>query len=146
MLNLIAGLLLAFPALHAADSDAVLGKWSTQNGKSTVEIFACGTKLCGRIVALKSPLYTDASEGPVGTPKVDRKNPDPTLRSKPLIGFQLMEGFVSTGKGTWGDGIIYDPDSGKTYKCKMKLASPQHLEIRGYIGISLLGRTEVWTR
>lgn len=144
--KLIPAAMLAAIAVQAASNDAVIGKWVTQNGKSTVEISACGPKLCGKIVALKNPLYTDGSEGPVGTAKVDRKNPDPKLRTRPLLGMQLMDGFVAAGNAAWGDGTIYDPDSGKTYKCKMKLASASQLEIRGYIGISLFGRTELWTR
>jgi uncharacterized protein (DUF2147 family) len=144
--HLISGVLVALMAAQAAGDEAVLGKWVTQNGKSTVEIFACGSKLCGKIVALKNPLYTDASEGPVGTPKVDRKNPDPKLRTRPLLELQLLEGFVPAGNGAWSDGTVYDADSGKTYKCKMKLVSSRQLEIRGFIGISLFGRTEVWTR
>ncbi len=143
---LIPGILLTAVAARAGDSDSVLGRWLTPEGRSTIEIFTCGSKLCGKIVALKNPLYTDPSQGPVGTPKVDRKNPDPNLRKRPLLELRLLEGFVSTGKGTWGNSSIYDPDSGQTYRCKMKLASPKQLEIRGYIGISLFGRTEIWTR
>jgi uncharacterized protein (DUF2147 family) len=146
IVRLILGVLLVGGAAQAADNDAVLGKWITQNGKSTVEIFSCGAKLCGKIVALKNPLYTDSTEGPVGTAKVDRKNPDMKLRKRPLLGLQIMEGFVAGGNSAWGDGTIYDADSGKTYKCKMKRTSSSQLEIRGYIGISLFGRTEVWTR
>src|SRR5664279_5672887 len=110
---LISGALVAMTAARAAGNDAVLGKWVTQNGKSTVEIFACGPKLCGKIVALKNPLYTESSEGPVGTAKVDRKNPDLKLRARPLLELQIMEDFVAAGNGAWGEGTIYDPDSGK---------------------------------
>jgi uncharacterized protein (DUF2147 family) len=116
---LIAGVLVALVSAQAAGNDAVLGKWVTQNGKPTVEVYACGPKLCGKIVALKNPLYTDASEGPAGTPKVDRKNPDVKLRTRPLLELQLLDGFVAAGNGAWSDGTIYDPDSGKTYKCKL---------------------------
>ena len=146
MVNLILGVLTAGIAAQAAVNDAVLGKWTTLNGKSTVEIFTCGPKLCGKIVALKNPLYTESSEGPVGTAKVDRKNPDLKLRARPLLELQIMEDFVAAGNGAWGEGTIYDPDSGKTYRCKMKLTSSSQLEIRGYVGISLFGRTEIWTR
>ena len=50
------------------------------------------------------------------------------------------------GDGAWSGGFIYDPNSGKTYRGKIKLTDPDTLRLRGYIGISLLGRTEVWKR
>ena len=50
------------------------------------------------------------------------------------------------GGNTWAKGTIYDPEDGKTYKCKMTLTDPKTLGVRGYIGISLIGRTTVWTR
>jgi uncharacterized protein (DUF2147 family) len=54
--------------------------------------------------------------------------------------------FVYDGEGVWEDGDIYDPKSGKTYSCYMKLQSMDKLKVRGYIGISLIGRTTYWTR
>lgn len=81
-----------------------------------------------------------------GKPKNDRGNPDPNLRDRPIVGLQFMRDFVYAGDKTWVDGKIYDPESGKTYKCKMTLVDDKHLEVRGFVGISLLGRTVVWTR
>jgi uncharacterized protein (DUF2147 family) len=81
-----------------------------------------------------------------GKPKMDRNNPSPDLRTRPLVGLQLMEGFRHKGDHAWEDGKIYDPESGKLYRCKMTLSSPQRLEVRGFIGISLIGRTSTWTR
>ena len=95
---------------------------------------------------MKESNYTDSKDGPVGTPKVDRKNPDPALRNRPIIGLQVVEGVTATGDNRWENGSCYDPESGNTYRCKMRLLSPDRLELRGYIGISLFGRTYVLTR
>ncbi len=81
-----------------------------------------------------------------GQPQVDRNNPDPDLRTRPALGLQLLEGFGYSGGNVWKGGTIYDPGNGKLYKCKMTLTDPKRLEVRGFIGISWLGRTEVWTR
>ncbi len=57
-----------------------------------------------------------------------------------------MTGFAYAGKQTWKKGTIYDPDNGKTYKCKVRLGDDGVLNVRGYIGVSMIGRTSLWTR
>jgi uncharacterized protein (DUF2147 family) len=137
---------------YAADPDAIVGVWTTDKEKSKVEIFKQNDNYYGKIVALKEPLYPadpkhpDFMAGRDGQPKVDARNPDEALRSRPIIGMELMRGFTYGGDDVWSGGTIYDPESGKTYKCKLTLASPKELKVRGYIGISLLGRTTTWTR
>lgn len=138
-------LLMATTAFGAGPSD-VLGSWKTNEGDSRLEFFRCGEKICGKIVWMKEPNYMDSKDGPVGTKKVDRKNPDPALRDRPILGLQVMKGLTAKGDNRWGNGTCYDPENGKSYKCKMRLASPNRLELRGYIGISLIGRTSVLTR
>jgi uncharacterized protein (DUF2147 family) len=131
----------------AADEDKILGLWNTQEKDCTIEIFKSGGKYCGRIAWLKEPLYpADDDGGMAGRPVVDRENPNPNLRSRTLIGLQLMEGFTYIGKNVWEKGTIYNPDNGKTYKCKMILPALNRLEVRGFIGIPLLGATSTWTR
>jgi len=147
----VAGLLVAVPLLAAvaaygAAAEDIRGNWKTERGESLVEIFDCGKALCGKVVWLKAPLYTDNRDGPVGTPIIDRKNSDPALRSRPIIGLRIMEGFTSQGDDVWGGGTCYDPKNGKTYHGRIRRASPNRLELRGYIGIPLFGRTTVWTR
>jgi uncharacterized protein (DUF2147 family) len=138
-------LLTATTAIGAGPGD-VLGSWNTTGGDSQLELFKCGEKICGKIVWLKVPNYISAKDGPVGQIKVDRKNPDPALRSRPILGLQVMSGLTAKGDKRWGSGSCYDPQTGKNYKCKMLLASPDRLEMRGFIGISLIGRTFVLTR
>jgi uncharacterized protein (DUF2147 family) len=147
VLVLLLTFLLLVSFAFAADEDKILGLWNTPENDCKIEIFKNGNKYCGRITWLKEPLYpADDDGGMAGRPIVDRENPNPNLRSRPLIGLQLIEGFTYIGKNVWKGGTIYNPDNGKTYGCKMILSTPDHLEVRGFIGIPLLGGTSVWTR
>lgn len=139
-------ILLTATTAFGAGLSGILGIWKTAMGESKVEIFMCEEKICGKIIWLKNPKYTDSNDGQVGTPIIDRKNPDPALRRRPLIGLRILEGFTAEGYNNWGRGTCYDPKSGHTYHGKIHLAVPDRLELRGYIGIPLFGRTSVWTR
>ena len=142
----MAAVLLSTTTAFSDAPDEILGQWNSDGGDSRLEFYQCGEKICGKIVWLKVPNYIDSVDGPVGKTKVDLKNPDPELRNKPILGLQVMQGLTAKGDKKWGNGICYDPESGKSYKCKMKLVSPGRLEVRGYIGISLIGRSFVLTR
>ncbi|MDH5546591.1 MAG: DUF2147 domain-containing protein [Gammaproteobacteria bacterium] len=133
------------PTIFAQGADDVIGEWSTPEEKSRIEIYKCGDRFCGKIVWLKKPNFESDHER-AGQAKTDLKNPDPTQHDKPLIGLQIMKGFAYEGDRVWEDGEIYDPENGKTYSCKMTLENDRVLNVRGYIGISLIGRTTVWTR
>jgi uncharacterized protein (DUF2147 family) len=134
-------------ASFAASTDEILGVWDNQEKDARIEIFKCGEKFCGKIVSLKEPNYPPGSkEGMPGTPKLDHKNPKPELRKVPVIGLEIMHNFIFAGDDTWKGGKVYDPKSGNTYSGKMTLVSPTQLKLRGFIGISLFGRTDVWTR
>jgi uncharacterized protein (DUF2147 family) len=146
ILTFLAAILLTASTSFAATPGDVLGLWKTDGGDSQLELFKCGDKICGKIVWLKVPKYIDRNDGPVGKTKVDRKNPNPALRNRPILGLQVMSGFTAQGDNRWGKGTSYNPESGKSYKSKLLLASPQRLELRGYIGISLIGRTLVLSR
>ena len=142
---------LAVSAFAADPADEILGLWATapeaEGGLSHVEITERDGKYFATICWLDAPLYAaDDERGMGGQPKVDRNNPDPAKRSLPSLGLEVMKDFVYLGDRHWGDGTIYDPDNGKTYKCKAHLGDDGKLHVRGYIGISLLGRTTVWTR
>jgi uncharacterized protein (DUF2147 family) len=146
----VAGVLLILLLTHISawggGAGEILGTWKTERGESLVEIFTCGARLCGKVVWLKDPLYGDSRDGPVGQPVSDRKNPDPALRSRPIIGLRIMEGFTRAGENNWGGGTCYDPKSGKSYRGKIRLTAPDRLELRGYVGMPLFGRSSVWTR
>ncbi len=133
------GLLRPAAADSAGNNDAALGRW--HNTDATFEVFTGeGGTLAARIIALQEPLTPD------GKTKTDIFNPDPAKRARPIVGLTFMRGFTPTGAGHWEKGTIYDPKSGKTYSCTMELDGATTLKVRGYLGISALGRTEVWTR
>lgn len=127
------------PITTIAEEDAIVGKWLNQEGTSHIQILKVGNKFYGKIVWLKEPNKN-------GKPKVDELNQDPKKQSLPLLGLVILNGFTyDSSDKEWGDGTIYDPKNGKTYSSFMKLDG-EKLNIRGYIGISLFGRTGVWTR
>jgi len=131
---------------HAGSND-ILGLWNNEEKDAQIEIFHCGEKYCGKIFSLKEPNYPKGSqEGVPGTPKLDHNNPNPALRKAPILGLEIMHDFVYDGDNKWVSGKLYDPETGKTYSGKMTLISPNQLNLRGYIGISLIGRTSTWTR
>ncbi|MBE0648395.1 MAG: DUF2147 domain-containing protein [Bacteroidales bacterium] len=121
-------------------ADDIVGTWLNEEGTAQVEVFKVGSQYYGKIVWLETP-----NDSVTGLPRTDKENPDPALNSKPLLGLVNLKGFVFDGDDEWEDGTIYDPKNGKTYSCKIEFENPQKLKIRGYIGISLLGRTTYWT-
>jgi uncharacterized protein (DUF2147 family) len=124
---------------YADDADAIVGEWFTKDSKAIVQIYKSGDVYNGKIVWLKEPTYED------GTEKRDKNNPDEARQQDKIIGMNLVKGFTYKGDLQWKDGTIYDPDNGKTYSCKMKLDGDE-LKVRGFIGISLIGRSQVWHR
>ncbi len=145
----VLALYVLFPVIASfgAGQDDIVGVWLNQEKDAKIEIFKCGEAYCGRIVWLKEPLYPEGSkEGVPGTPKQDHHNPDTALQKRPLMGLQVMQGFLFEEDNKWRGGKIYDPKNGRTYRGKITLVSPSRLDLRGYVGISLMGRTAVWTR
>lgn len=131
--------LLAAPAwAEAPPADAVTGIWLTAAEDGYVQIFEEDGRYHGKTVG--------APPGEGDPDATDEHNPDPGKRDRSLLGIRVLKGFEYDGEGTWVDGRAYDPDNGKTYKGKMWLDDSGRLNMRGYIGISLLGRTETWTR
>lgn len=125
--------------------DRILGVWATGKAEAHVEIFRDENGYHGKIIWLKEPFYPDDDATMAGQPKTDRENPDPDLRARSIDGLRIMEGFRYAGRNRWVDGSIYDPENGKTYKCRLQLTDRGILKVRGYIGVSLFGRTTEWT-
>jgi uncharacterized protein (DUF2147 family) len=121
--------------------DRLLGVWEPSNGRARVKIEKIGTKYFGKIVWLKEPIDAET-----GKPKLDKNNPDVGLRSVPLKGYRMLKDFIYKGEDEWSEGTIYDPQNGSTYSCIIKMKDLNTLDIRGFIGISTFGRTDVWKR
>jgi uncharacterized protein (DUF2147 family) len=139
-LQIIAFSLIFMPVIccTAADIASVLGFW--KNEDATFEIFEDQGKLSARIVALREPRTAEGKE------KTDIHNPDPSKRERPIVGLVFMSGFTKKSDSRWENGTVYDPKSGNTYASYLELDGPDKIKCRGFIGISLIGRTDVWTR
>jgi len=146
MLIALVGMMI-FPMMQMQAQEVVagdiLGKWLNEDKDAHIEIFMKGDKYFGKLVWIKTP-----NDPETGKPKLDKHNPDPELQKRPSLGLELLTNFVFDDD-EWEDGEIYDPKTGKTYSCYMEFPDEDNLnnlKIRGYIGISLLGKTTYWTR
>lgn len=122
-------------------ADDILGIWLTGSKNGRVEIYKNGSNYQGRIVWLSEP-----NDPKTGKPKTDLNHPDEKLHSRPILGLINTWGFTFEGAGSWEHGHVYDPKNGKEYKCVMTMKDKNTLNVRGYMGVTLLGRTDVWTR
>ncbi|RPA67895.1 DUF2147 domain-containing protein [Cyclobacteriaceae bacterium YHN15] len=125
-------------SLFSQSSDSIVGKWYNTEKDAQVEIYKEGSKFFGKIVWLQDPTEN-------GKQKVDKNNEDKSKRERPIMGMKLLNNFEYKGS-TWENGTIYDPKNGKTYSCIIKKKDNKTLEVRGYVGISLIGRTVEWTK
>ena len=126
---------------HAQNKvDDILGIWLT-GGKepAKIQIYKTSEKFYSKIIWLKNPTEN-------GKPRVDANNPDKGKQNNRIIGLVMLKGFRFDGDDEWKGGDIYDPESGKTYSSYMYLKDNNTLKVRGYVGISLFGRTETWSR
>jgi len=137
---IIVGLIKVYAQTNADD---ILGTWYNQEKTSKIKIYKCGDgnkKYCGKIVWLKKDKEDD------GTERIDKNNPDASKRKTPLKDLVVLKLFVyDAGSKEWNEGTIYDPYTGKVYKCYIKREG-KTLRVRGYVGVSMLGRTAIWTQ
>jgi uncharacterized protein (DUF2147 family) len=132
---IVLALTLATIAFTGANAAApVNGRWVTEEKNAIVEIAPCGVSLCGKIARfLVSP--------PQGVGQKDTKNPDKTLRTRTLLGANILSGFKAAGS-EW-HGQIYDPKSGKTYRSVVYKGVSGNLVVKGCIGPFC--KTQTWT-
>lgn len=139
MKKFILGAVLALAPLATAFAQDVLGKWKLSTGTAIVEVYQEGDIYNGKIVWLQKPTAED------GTPSVDKNNPDEKLRSRQLMGLNMLSNLKKDGKEYTG-GVIYDPANGKTYYCSMAVEG-DILKVRGSLDKrGFLGRTMDWFR
>lgn len=139
-------LLLAFlisNSLMAQDAaNAIIGVWKNGEGTGHIEIYKTTSgHYAGKIVWLKEPIDEET-----GKPKLDKRNPDKAKRNVPTLGLVNMYAFKYDASDKEWNGHIYDPKNGKDYSCRVEMKDANTLKVRGYIGISLIGRTDTWTR
>jgi len=140
-------LLAVSTSAYAKNPDAIMGRWLSQQKNIGIEIYRLNGKYAGKIAWFKEPNYrlTDA-KGMGGKVRMDRENPDPAKRSRPLLGMDLLWGFTFSGNQIWENGYIYDPLYGNTYSGKITFEPPDTLKVKGYMLLSLISKTEILTR
>jgi len=136
--------LLAAPALPAlADNSSALGEWATKGMGSIIDIHICAdapAELCGTIVWLWDAVDKN------GAPYLDDKNGDPTLRTRAMVGLEIMRGFKPDGDGkSWNDGTIYNPEDGRTYSATFRLRDAGTAELKG-CALGLFCGSQIWRR
>ena len=138
--QLIFSVLFVFAGFFSSQAQTAIGKWKTIDdetgkAKSVVEIYESNGKIYGKVVEIfdksKENKVCEACEG--------------SKKDKPIKGLVILEGLSKKGS-SWEGGSILDPTSGKVYKCTISLENKDKLKVRGYVGISLLGRTQYWER
>ena len=133
--------MLAPGSLFALNSDSIVGVWKNEECSAAIKIYKENNKYCGKIIWLKEPINPETS-----APQVDQNNPNRGLRKRKIVGLVIMKSIEFSGE-SWQNGLIYDPNNGRTYRTIITIsADKQTLYIRGFIGISLFGRTAVWKR
>jgi uncharacterized protein (DUF2147 family) len=127
-----------FLANLAFGQDITKGLWYNEGKEAKIQFYEEEGRLFGKITWLKSPKID-------GKDKTDTANENPKFRNRPLVGLVILKNFKKDGKN-WKDGEIYDPKSGKTYSSTIKWAGENNLNIRGFIGVALVGKTTKFTR
>ncbi|SFA88872.1 Uncharacterized conserved protein, DUF2147 family [Flavobacterium swingsii] len=133
-------LLLLLLACFQMQSQTVLGKWKTIDDKtgetkSIVEVYENNGKVYGKVIeifdATKRNRKCEKCEG--------------TDKNKPVLGLVIIKGLTKDDDEHNG-GKILDPETGNLYKCILKISGKDKLEVRGYMGFALIGRSQTWVR
>jgi len=129
-------------AAFAQEANKIVGIWWNQEKTTKIEVKQQNDTYFGTIVYMIPEKYEN------GVPPKDTKNPDKNLRSKSIVGLQILKGFAyNPQKEEWDKGTIYDPKSGKTYDCYAWLENNDLLKIKGFVaGVRWMGKSSEWYR
>jgi uncharacterized protein (DUF2147 family) len=129
-------------AVETPDASSAKEFWKNDEQGWVVEAKPCNGELCAFLVGFKM-----VHEHEPGYVPLDVHNPDPARRTEPLCGLRLMGGFKPSKRaGSWEGGWVYDPDNGRTYSGTISMIDNNTVRLRGYVGISLFGRTLILHR
>lgn len=123
----------------AAQAQDATGTWLNADKDGIVQIGACGGALCGKVVWIR-----DAIDKATGRPPVDAKNADPALRSRPIMGLQILSDLKPSSTANRWDGRVYNIDDGKSYSAKVTLLGANQLKVEGCV--MMICQSETWTR
>jgi uncharacterized protein (DUF2147 family) len=132
---LLSFLLLSFVFTSSVQAMVPEGLWLTENERSVIQLTPCGDELCGHIAWIIE-----------GGMQVDSKNPDESKRQTPMCGLQIVSGLKKKSDTKWEGGKIYKADDGDTYNASLTMMEDDKLKVRGYIGVPMLGKSQIWTR
>ena len=121
-------------------ADPVEGFWMDSHGEVILQIYPCKSGYCGKVAWLRLPL------GPDGLLLTDYRNPDPSLRSRPVCGLEVLTGFKKQADGTLADGTVYVSDYGMTFSGYAELLNPKQVKVTGYVALPIFGQSEVWSK
>lgn len=118
------------------ESDRILGQWYTEGGKAIFDFYRSDEQYCARLIPLEKPEMLDS------------RNPADSLKTRKLFGITSVYGLTyDSKKKQWLNGKIYNPEDGRTYSCYCLLKNGEtQLYFRGFLGVSILGGTQTWTR
>jgi uncharacterized protein (DUF2147 family) len=134
----LASLIALAPISAIAKAADPVGFWSVGEGKSQIQIAPCGEMLCGKIVWLSEPNDNK------GRPKLDRNNPDSTLKRQPILGLQILSELKpSADRNDQWEGNVYNPEDGHTYSVYLR-PNDTSMEVEGCL--AFFCRTQVWPR
>src|SRR5689334_2014192 len=135
---MVLGLLLSLQLVAKAQADPIEGVWLNAEKDAKIQIYKGSNGLFyGKIIWLKEPTEN-------GAPKLDKNNPKDERKNQQIMGLVSLKEFEKDGT-TYDDGTVYDPQNGKTYDATITYKGNK-LDLRGYVGISLFGRTTTWER
>jgi uncharacterized protein (DUF2147 family) len=137
-----------------------LGNWLTEKKEAVIHIsLGVGGLLEGRVLHRLHPAAQGDSKSALALHASAAKESAPQESAPPTAlaqdaapraaeepGELILSGMNYQGAGNWSGGTIYDPRSGRTYRARLQLLDAEHLNVRGFVGIEMLGRTQVWTR